>query len=52
MKKWHGGGDSEAEEEEEEMDVFFKRWSLTTNHKPRRPKLHADVLQQDIKRTS
>lgn len=30
MKKWRDGGDSEAEEED--MDVFFRRWSLTTNH--------------------
>lgn len=51
MKKWHDGGDSEAEEEEE-MDVFYRRWSLTTNHEPSRPKLHANIPQQDIKCTS
>lgn len=37
---------------EEEMDVFFRRWSLTTNREPSRPKLHANVPQQEIKCTS
>lgn len=29
-------GDSDEEEQSQEMDVFCRRWSLTTNHVPSR----------------
>lgn len=45
------GADNEVEERED-MDVSCRRWSLTTNHKPGRPKLHANVPQEDIECTS